>query len=178
MKTALCLLIFLAFYQGALAQYYDMVASKNINSILITFTQNFLDNKSYSEDSIVFATPRDTVWSTLKGKLDSNFITPIVFFGKGYIPFDYDFEHEIFVDGGERLNVHFRNKRAWEKVELEINFKNKHVSNATIRCVTNIELQEFNSMSCTVDSLGLMKVSTSTLKEFEENLKRILPYLL
>ncbi len=167
----------LPLYRGALAQYYDLVSSKNINSMLITFTQNFLENKSYSEDSTVFTPPRDTVWSYLEGKLDSNFVTPIVFFGKGYIPFDYNFEHQIFTDGGEKLLVYFRNKVAFEKVECEFIYKNRNIISANIKCIWDMELQSSNSYSCTMDSPGLMKVSTSTLREFEERLKRILPYL-
>lgn len=160
-----------------MAQYYDMVASKNINTILIEFTQNFLENKSYSEDSIVFETPTDTVWSIMKGKLDSNSITPFVFFGSGYIPFDYTFEHQIFIDGSEKLRINFRNKVAFEKVECEFIYKNKNIINADIKCIWDLDLEYYNSYTCTVDSLGIMKVSTSTLKEFEERLGRILPYL-
>lgn len=176
MKTALCVLILLAFYNGAIAQYHDMVASRNINTMLVDFANKFLTTKDYTA-MMRYYKPIDTLWSTLNGKMDSSFTNPFVFYGTGYVPFNYHFEHEIFFDGSEKLNVHFRNKRAWEKVELEINFKGNHVSNATIRCATDMEQESSNSYSCTMDSLGLMEVSTQTLKEFEEKIKRILPYL-
>ena len=167
----------LPLYRGAIAQYYDLVSSQNINAMLIDFTQKFLEEKSYTEDSIVFKVPQDTVWSTLKGGLDSNFITPFVFFGSGYIPFNYSFEHEVLTNGSARLRVFFRNKKAWDKVECEFIYKNKNIISANIKCIWDMELQSSNSYSCTMNSLGLMKVSTSTLREFEERLKRILPYL-
>lgn len=167
----------LPLYRGAIAQYYDLVSSKKINAMLIDFTGEFLKNKPYNEDSIAFTIPVDTVWSYLEGKLDSNFTTPIVFFGNGYVPFDYNFEHQIFTDGREKLLVYFRNKVAFEKVECEFIYKDRNIISADIKCIWDIEIPSFNTYSCSLDSLGIMKVSTSTLKEFEERLKRILPYL-
>lgn len=176
MKTIMFVLIILAFYNGAIAQYYDLVASKNINNMLITFTENFLANKGYAE-FVTYDTPVDTVWSTLEGKLDSNFITPCIFYGIGYIPFDYHFEHKIFTDGSGKLKVYFKDKVAFEKVEYEVIYKNNNIINANIKCIWDLELQSFNTYSCSTNSIGLMEVSTSTLKEFEERLQRILPYL-
>ena len=179
MKTGiLFLLIMLPLYHGAIAQYYDLVASKNINTMLVDFAEEFLKNKPYSEDSAVFVVPVDTLWSTLEGKLDSSFITPFVFFGKGYAPFDYDFEHKIFTDSTENLLIYFRKKMWSDKFECEFIYKNKHIVSASIKRIKDLEFPDkFEIYTCNSDSLGIMAVSTNTVKEFEERLKLILPYL-
>jgi len=165
----------------AIAQYYDLIASKNINYLLMDFTKKCI-KKGYNEQEY-FLSPVDTVWSTIKGQLDSSYADPFVFFGSGYVPFDYSFEHKILKDSSEHLRIHFRNKSAFDRINCEFIYKNKQIRSAKIECIWYSELQgsmpytNTNSYICTTDLLGMLKVSTSTLKEFEERLKRILPYL-
>lgn len=171
------MLIILAFYGGAIAQYNDLVASKNINSMLVQFTKTFLEGKYYSEDTI-FQVPQDTVWSTLKGMEEKDFHSPCIFYGTGYSPFDYSFEHKKFLDGSEHLRIFFRERLAFDKIEFEITYENTCLKSSNFLCILDVTDRD-NSYyyACKKDMFDMMLVSTNTVKEFEEKLKMILPYL-